>query len=69
MAFTYIIGGKIVLPEAVLEGKALAFSEETHFASPKSSQIFPSNDIAIFTVTYGRPVVTCLANGAIRRAA
>ena len=29
MALTYIIGGKIVLPEAVLEGKALAFSEET----------------------------------------
>ena len=29
MAFTYIIGGKIVLPEAVVEGKALAFSEET----------------------------------------
>ncbi len=29
MAFTYIIGGKIVLPEAVIEGKALAFSEET----------------------------------------
>ena len=29
MALTYIIGGKIVLPEAVIEGKALAFSEET----------------------------------------
>ena len=29
MAFTYIIGGKIVLPEAVIEGKALAFSQET----------------------------------------
>ena len=29
MAFTYIIGGKIVLPEAVIEGKALAYSEET----------------------------------------
>ena len=29
MAFTYIIGGKIVLPEAVIEGKALAFSKET----------------------------------------
>ena len=28
MAFTYIIGGKIVLPEAVVEGKALAFSKE-----------------------------------------
>lgn len=29
MALTYIIGGKIVLPEAVVEGKALAFSQET----------------------------------------
>ncbi len=29
MALTYIIGGKIVLPEAVIEGKALAFSQET----------------------------------------
>ena len=29
MAFTYIIGGKIVLPDAVVEGKALAFSQET----------------------------------------
>ena len=29
MALTYIIGGKIVLPEAVIEGKALAYSEET----------------------------------------
>ena len=29
MALTYIIGGKIVLPEAVVEGKALAFSKET----------------------------------------
>ena len=29
MALTYIIGGKIVLPDAVVEGKALAFSQET----------------------------------------
>ena len=29
MALTYIIGGKIVLPEAVVEGKVLAFSKET----------------------------------------
>ena len=29
MALTYIIGGKIVMPEAVIEGKALAYSEET----------------------------------------
>ena len=29
MALTYIIGGKIVLPEDVIEGKALAFSQET----------------------------------------
>ena len=38
---------------------------DTHFASPQSSQIFPSSDIASFTVTYGRPVVTCFANGRI----
>ena len=29
MALTYIIGGKIVLPQSVVEGKALAFSQET----------------------------------------
>ncbi len=29
MALTYIIGGKIVLPDAILEGKALAFSKES----------------------------------------
>ena len=29
MAVTYIVGGKIVLPDAVVEGKALAFDTET----------------------------------------
>jgi hypothetical protein len=29
MALTYITGGKIVLPDSVVEGKALAFDNES----------------------------------------
>ena len=44
-------------------------SLEIQRAFPKSSQILPSSDIASFTVTNGRPVVTCFANGRISGAA
>ena len=40
-------------------------ADEIHFALPLQSHVLPSRDIAIFTTTYGSPVDTCLANGAM----
>jgi len=39
-------------------------SQVIHFDTPQWSAIPPSNDCAIFKVKYGKPVLTCLKNGA-----